>query len=383
MSKRYKKLITDMFLKADVRINGDRPFDIQVKNEGFYRRVLRDGQLGIGESYMDGWWECDAIDEMTSRFIRANLLEDTAKNIKYILNYFRVQLSDIGRISKAFEVGEKHYDLGNDLFENMLDKRMVYSCGYWANASNLEEAQEAKLDLICKKAGLKPGMRVLEIGCGWGSWAKFAAEKYGVEVVGVTVSVEQAEYAREYCKGLPVEIRVADYRTLDEEFDRVVSIAMFEAVGHKYFRTFMKVVDRCLKPDGLFVLHTIVGRTPIGPAQSTWLNKYIFPNGELPTLWQLSKSVEDIFVEEAYHHLIGDYEKTLAAWYDNFIANWDNIKDDYDERFFRMWVFYLKISKGIFMSRLIHLWQFVYSKDGISKAAGSFIHKHTNNLEPR
>ncbi len=372
-----------MFLKADIKINGNRPFDIQVHNEGFYRRVLRDGQLGIGESYMDGWWDCEAIDEMTSRFIRADLLEDTSKNIKFILNYLRVKLTDIGKVSKAFEVGEKHYDLGNELFEKMLDKRMVYSCGYWKNATNLDEAQEHKLDLICRKIGLKPNMTVLEIGCGWGSWAKYAAEKYGVSVVGVTISEEQAKYAREYCKGLPVEIRVADYRTLNEEFDRVVSIAMFEAVGHKYFRTFMEVVDRCLKPDGLFFLHTIVGRIPIGPAESTWLNKYIFPNGELPTLMQLSKAVEGIFVEEAYHHLIGDYEKTLHEWYNNFVANWDSLKGDYDERFYRMWVFYLKISCGIFQSRLIHLWQFVYSKDGLTGNLEGFINQYKDDFESR
>jgi len=365
MKSRYKDLIEQMFLKAGIEIDGKRPFDIKVINDKFYRKVLSDGQLGIGESYMDGWWECDRIDEMTCKFIKANLLKETSRNLRFILNYMKIKLSDIGKKSTAFEVGQKHYDLGNDLFKIMLDERMIYSCAYWKDADTLDKAQENKLDLICRKIGLKPGMRVLDIGCGWGGWAKYAAENYGVEIVGITVSKEQALYARNYCSGLPIEIRLEDYRNINEKFDRVVSIAMFEAVGSKYFRTFMKVVNRCLEDDGLFFLHTIVGSIPLGPAQSTWMNKYIFPNGELPTLAQISYASEGLFIEEAHHHFNTDYEKTLEVWYDNFLKKWPDISGSYDERFFRMWKFYLLISRGIFKSRLIHLWQFVYSKNGI------------------
>ena len=357
-----RKTIERIFLKANIRINGDRPFDIKVLNDGFYKRVLKNGQLGIGESYVDGWWECDQIDVMVEKFIRAGLLKDTSMNFRSVIDYLLVELSDIGRFEKAFEVGEKHYDLGNDLFRSMLDPGMNYSCAYWKNAGNLEQAQESKLDLICKKLDLKPGMTVLEIGCGWGGWAKYASEKYGVKVVGVTVSKEQADYAKRTCEGLPIEIQLKDYREITGVFDRVVSIAMFEAVGKKYIKTFMKVVERCLKDDGIFLLHSIIGTTPLGPAQSPWLNKYIFPNGELATLAQLSKSVEGLFVDESHHRLIGDYEKTIDAWYYHFVRNWDTIKDQYDERFFRMWKFYLLISKGIFMSGIIQLWQFVYTK---------------------
>jgi cyclopropane-fatty-acyl-phospholipid synthase len=360
-----KQIIEALFLKADIIINGTRPFDIQVKDDRFFRSVLLHGQLGIGESYMDGWWECDAIDEMVAKFIRAGLVTDISKKISHLIHFLWVKASPIGRKSAAFEVGTHHYDLGNELFLNMLDSRMIYSCGYWERAQDLEAAQKDKLDLICRKINLQPGMTVLEIGCGWGGWAKYAAENYGVSVTGLTVSKEQFQYATQQCVGLPVEIKLQDYREATGIYDRVVSIAMFEAVGNQYFRTFMKVVDRCLKDDGLFLLHSIIGRIPLGPAESPWLNKYIFPNGELPSLAQLSQSVEGLFVEEAHHHFGEDYEKTLEVWYQNFIQNWHKIQPLYDERFFRMWVFYLRLSKGIFKSRLIQLWQFVYSKDGI------------------
>jgi len=379
----YKKSIHDLFAKADITINGDRSHDIRVYNENFYKRIFRDGQLGIGESYMDGWWECDAIDEMVEKFINADLLKETEKNIRFILNYLRVKLSDIGHPSKAYEVAEKHYDLGNKLFEAFLDKRMVYSCAYWEKATNLDEAQENKLDLVCRKLDLKPGMKVLEIGCGWGSWAKYASEKYGVEVTGVTVSKEQAAYAKKNCEGLPVDIQLKDYREITGKYDRVVSIAMFEAVGKKYFRTFMEVAERSLKDDGVFVLHSIMGRIALGPAQSTFLNKYIFPNGELATLAQLSKAAEGLFTEEAHHQLTGHYEKTLEAWYQNFIANWPQLSGEYDERFFRMWKFYLQLSKGIFRSRIIQLWQFVYTKRGIPKKSTSMADLDISKFESR
>jgi cyclopropane-fatty-acyl-phospholipid synthase len=362
---RGRRPIEELFLKADIRINGDRPHDIRVLNDGFYERVLRHGDLGIGESYMDGWWECAAIDEMTSHFVRHDLHKGSYKNWRYALYYLGILLSGVGRRSKAFEVGRHHYDLGNDLFETMLDRRMIYSCGYWPNAATLDEAQERKLDLVCRKLDLRSGMRVLEIGCGWGGWAKFAAEKYGISVVGLTVSKEQQQYARKSCANLPIEIRLQDYREVNEQFDRVVSIAMFEAVGRHYHRTFMRVVDRCLKDEGLFCLHTIVGQTYYGPADARWLNTYIFPNGELPALAQIMKSVEGIFVVEAAHRFGADYDRTLAAWHTNFVAQWASIRDRYDERFYRMWTFYLLLARGLFQARLAHVWQFVFSKNGV------------------
>lgn len=364
-SSRAQALLGELFQRADVQFNGSRPFDIQVRDPRFYEKAIRFGDLGIGESYVDGWWDCEAIDEMASRFLMADLNRRFSYSLPFVAYYLQTLLSGIGRKGKAFEVGQHHYDIGNDLFTAMLDKSMAYSCAYWNNAETLEEAQRNKLELICRKADLKPGMRVLDIGCGWGSWSRYAAENYGVEVVGLTVSAEQMQYAQKACSGLPVEIRLSDYRDIEGQFDRVVSIAMFEAVGHRYYRTFMRTVNRCLKDDGLLVMHTILAQTHQGPAQARWLNEYIFPNGELPSLAQIMKSVEQIFVVEHAQHLDGDYERTLEAWYQNFLTHWPELKDRYDERFFRMWTFYLRISKGIFLSRLGHVWQFVFSKRGI------------------
>jgi cyclopropane-fatty-acyl-phospholipid synthase len=228
-------------------------------------------------------------------------------------------------------------------------------------------------------------MKVLEIGCGWGGWAKFAAENYGAEVVGLTVSKEQKAYAEKVCAGLPVEFRLQDYREATGQYDRVVSIAMFEAVGHNYYRTFMEVVNRSLKNDGLFFLHSIVGNEHVGAAEAAWLNKYIFPNGELPALAQIMKSAEGLFIVEALHHLQTDYERTLAAWHDQFVSNWpslSNSSNSYDERFFRMWKLYLQMSGGIFRSRIAHLWQCVFSKNGIP-GNGSPIHYDFGSYEAR
>ena len=362
---KYKTLVENLFADADVRIDGDRPSDIAVINDGFYQRTLVHGSLGLGEAYVDGWWEADRVDEVMYRFANAGLHRRSLKNLRLLFEVARLQISGIGRASKAFEVGRRHYDLGNDLFKTMLDAKMIYSCGYWNGAVTLEEAQEQKLDLTCRKLGLKPGMRVLDIGCGWGGWARFAAENYGVRVVGVTVSEQQLAYGREYCAGLPVELRLQDYRKVNERYDRIVSIGMFEHVGHRYHRTFMKVAERCLNDDGLVLLHTITGNEPVGSAEIPWITKHIFPNGEIPSLRQVTGSAEGIFVVEAMHHFGSDYEKTLAAWYDRFVANWKSIERSYDHRFYRTWTFYLLMARGFFRARAIHVWQVLLSKNGI------------------
>lgn len=364
-SNRAEALITELLLRADVRVGGDRPWDINVTDQRFFERVIRDGQLGMGEAYMDGWWDCKSVDEMSARFIRANLHDESIRDPRFIMQYLKNRLKGIGRKSLAFEVGEAHYDLGNDLFESFLDKTMSYSCGYWRDAKSLEEAQIAKLDLVCRKLDLRRGMKVLEIGCGWGGWARHAAEYYGVEVHGITVSKEQLDWARQHTDSLPLKFELMDYRDVKGSYDRVVSVAMFEAVGQSYFRIFMQKVAEVLKSDGQFLLHTIVSNQPIEAAQSRWLNTYIFPNGELPSLAQIMTAMEGLFVLEAAHHLDGDYALTLAEWDRRFVANWPKLSTKFDQRFYRMWRFYLQISQGIFKSRLCHLWQFVFTKDGI------------------
>jgi cyclopropane-fatty-acyl-phospholipid synthase len=268
--------------------------------------------------------------------------------------------------SRAFEVGEQHYDLGNDLYRAMLDKRLNYTCAYWKNAANLDEAQEAKLDLVCRKIGLKPGMHVLELGCGWGSFAKYAAEKYGAHVLGVTVSKEQVALGMEWCKGLPVELRLQDYRTVEGKYDAVISIGIMEHVGYKNYRTYMQVVDRCLKEDGIAFVHTIGGNDSWTTGDA-WLTKYIFPNGMLPSIAQLGTAMEGLFVMEDWHNFGPHYDKTLLAWHANFEQAWPELKGKYSERFHRMWRYYLLSCAGGFRSRAMELWQVVFTRFGTAQ----------------
>jgi cyclopropane-fatty-acyl-phospholipid synthase len=359
----------NLLAQADIKINGSRPWDMQVHNEKLYARVISQGSIGLGESYMDGWWDAQALDQFFYKLLSAELDQKVGLNWTTVMTYIKSKLINMQSKSRAFEVGERHYDLGNQLFEKMLDNRMVYSCGYWCKANSLDEAQENKLDLLCKKLQLKPGMKMLDIGCGWGGLAYWAAKNYGVSVTGITVSKEQAEYACKNCADLPVNIVLQDYRDVQGKFDRVVSVGMFEHVGYKNYDEFMSVAHRSLKDDGLFLLHTI-GNNVTAFATDPWINKYIFPNGMLPSMKQISASAEGKFVIEDWHNFGADYDKTLMAWHQNFDQHWDQLKSQYDERFYRMWKYYLLSCAGLFRSRQSQLWQVVMSKKGV---AGGYI----------
>lgn len=366
---REKQVIERILVGAGVRVDGDRPWDIRVKDPAFYGRVLAGGSLALGESYMDGWWECEALDQFFDKILYARLDKKVKKSIAIVTAAIRSRLSNRQRPSRAYDIGTRHYDIGNDLFSVMLDRGMNYSCGYWHKAATLDEAQEDKLDLICRKIGPAPGMRVLDIGCGWGGFARYAAETYGVEVVGITVSREQVRLARERCRGLPVRIELMDYRKLEGTFDRIVSVGMFEHVGERNYQAYMKVIQRCLAPDGLFLLHTIGSNNTVYNTDP-WINKYIFPNSMLPSAKQITTATEGSFVLEDWHNFGHDYDMTLMAWYQNFIGNWDRIKDLYDERFYRMWSYYLLSCAGSFRARRNQLWQIVFSKKGLRGGYG-------------
>jgi cyclopropane-fatty-acyl-phospholipid synthase len=362
---KYKKITEEILDYAGVKINGPNPWDIIVHNDDFYKRAITEGELGVGESYMDGWWDAEKVDELICKILQAQLDEKIKRKFSILFRLSLASLFNLQSKRRAFIIGERHYDLGNDLFQNMLDKRMNYSCAYWKDTNSLDEAQENKLELICHKIYLKPGMRVLDIGCGWGGFIKYAAEKYNAEVVGITVSKEQVELGMKLCEGLPVEIRLTDYRNLNEKFDRIVSVGMFEHVGRKNYRTFFKIANECLKDDGLFLLHTI-GSVKSRKSIDLWTHKYIFPNGMLPSAEQIGRAIEQLFVMEDWHNFGADYDKTLMAWDNNFIESWDKIKNKYSERFFRMWKYFLLSSAGSFRSRIRNqLWQIVLSKNGV------------------
>jgi len=356
-----KDIIERILAPAGITLNGEDPWDLRVNERRFYKRVFGEGSLGLGESYMDGWWECGRLDEFFARLLPTLPEEKIKKNWRLLARALAARIVNSGRRSKAFQIGERHYDRGNELFRHMLDERMVYSCAYWKEARGLDEAQEAKLDLICRKLRLQPGDKVLDIGCGWGSLARHAAENYKAEVLGITVSKEQALLGRELCRGLPVELKLEDYRDLAGKFDHVVSVGMFEHVGYKNHRTYMRKAHDCLKDNGLFLLHTI-GTDVSRIAGDPWTAKYIFPNSLVPSMKQISAAIEEFFVMEDVHNLGCYYDATLMAWFKNFDGNWDKLKGLYDERFYRMWKYYLLSAAGAFRSRCLQVWQIVLSK---------------------
>ncbi|MEO6330022.1 MAG: cyclopropane fatty acyl phospholipid synthase [Ginsengibacter sp.] len=359
-----QKTVSDILAKAGIKINGTDPWDLQIHNDRFYKRVLSEGTLGLGESYMDGWWDCDELDEFTFRVLRADLYKEAKLGLRSSINLLSAKLFNMQLKKKAAGNAQHHYDIGNKLYQFMLDKRMAYTCGYWKNTDNLDQAQENKLDLICKKIRLKEGQHVLDMGCGWGTFAKFAAEKYGVKVTGVTVSPKQVELGKEMCKGLPVEIKLQDYREVNGKYDHIVAIGLTEHIGYKNYRRFMQTVARCLKDDGLFLLHTI-GQPFSKTSSDPFINKYIFPNCLVPSIKQLSDAMERIFITEDIHNFGTYYDPTLVAWFNNFNRHWDEVKDEYGERFYRMWKYYLLANAGAFRARHNQLWQMVLSKKGV------------------
>jgi cyclopropane-fatty-acyl-phospholipid synthase len=356
------RVLTELLARADVAIGGSRPWDIVVHDERLFRSVMARGTLGAGESYMDGWWDCEQLDEMVFRVRRAQLEQHLPSRDLWLALLAKLRNPQSRR--RAFVIGERHYDIGDDLYARMLDRRMIYSCGYWRAAADLDQAQEHKLDLVCRKLGLERGMRVLDIGCGWGGAAQFAVERYGVSVTGITVSANQAAAARERCRGLPVEILLQDYRSLQGKFDRIFSLGMFEHVGVRNYRTYLNKVRELLAPDGLFLLHTI-GSNVSDTTTDPWIEKYIFPNSMLPSMAQIAAAAERIWVIEDWHDFGVDYDRTLLCWSRNIESRWAEIADRYGPRFRRMWHFYLMSSAAGFRARTSRLWQIVMSPQGL------------------
>lgn len=362
-------IIKKVLNRMGIVINGNAPWDIRVNDDRFYARFLKQGSLGLGESYMDGWWNCQRLDQFFERVLKHGIPWIAELNPISLVLFLKSKLLNLAPKSKAFVIGEEHYDRGNSLFQAMLDPTtMSYSCSYLkGNVFTLDEAQVAKLDLICRKLDLQPGQRVLDIGCGWGSFAHCAAIHYGVEVVGLTVSKEQVVLARERCKGLPVEIRLEDYRDIQGQFDHIVSVGMFEHVEPKNHRAYMEVVERCLKPEGLFLLHTIGARGNLN-SPDPWIRKYIFPLGQLPTRQQIVHSSNGLLSIKDWHEFGKYYDPTLMAWHKRFVEAWPELQAEYghqmEGRFRRMWEYYLLACAGSFRAGNIELWQIVLVHSG-------------------
>ncbi len=363
-----KRAVEALLREAGVGINGPDPWDIQVHDDRFYGRALRHGDLGLGESYVAGWWDCERLDELACRVLSRDLLAHAGAGWKTRLAALRHGLFNLQTVRRAPQVARVHYDLGNEFFEQMLGPTMAYSCGYWKHATDLDRAQDAKHDLICRKLEIGAGDRVLDIGCGWGAFARFAARKYGCRVTGITVSREQCDYARRSCAGLPVDVLLCDYRSRRLRplgpFDKVVSVGMFEHVGRKNYAAFMDVARDLLSDGGLFLLHAIGATASSG--MGAWVERNIFPNSELPRLADLAGVLAGRFIMEDWHNFGAYYDKTLMAWHDN-VERHPAAREFLKARgLYRGWRYYLLTCAGAFRARgRTQLWQVVLSKHGV------------------
>jgi cyclopropane-fatty-acyl-phospholipid synthase len=356
MSSKARDTVTRLFADSDVQVDGPRPTDIHVHDPRFYQRVLAQGSLGMGESYMDGWWDAEDLDG----FLTKLLVSDVDQRVHSWHETFAFAMAKVANLqsrARAFQVGERHYDIGNDLYQRMLDPRMIYSCAYWVDASTLEAAQVAKLNLTLDKLGLVAGQRVLDVGCGWGGALKHAVERYGVHGVGVTISKEQAELARQRVAGLPIEIRLTDYRELHEQFDHAYSIGMFEHVGPKNYRTYLEVVRRNLRGGGRFLLHTIGALRRTRNGIDPWIGRYIFPNAVIPKQKQILDALDGLFWVQGWQRIGRHYDTTLLAWRHNFEKAWPELSATRDNRFYRMWRYYLSSSAAGFRAGITDVWQ--------------------------
>jgi cyclopropane-fatty-acyl-phospholipid synthase len=367
--RRAQDLFVELLAKADIQVGGSRPWDLQVNDERIWMRLLRDGTLGAGEAYVDGWWDTPALDQFMDHILRARFDESLRENWTLVAQAVRARVLNLQSITRSFGNGQHHYDIGNDLYEPMLGGRLLYTCAYWRDATTLDEAQDAKLDLVCRKVGLRAGMRVLDLGCGWAGFAAFAAERYGVTVTGYTVSQEQVRWAKDHYPQLPIDIRLDDYRNATGTFDAVVSIGLMEHVGWKNYRGYMQLVDRLLAPGGVAFVHTIAGNIPRAHIEP-WFDKYIFPNAVLPTLARLASAMEGILIPEDVHNIGEDYDRTLIAWWHNFDAAWPTLRARYGDTFYRRWKYYLLSCAGAFRARSQQLFQLVMTRSGTTAPRG-------------
>ena len=361
---KFKEQAERLLAVAEVEINGSSPWDIQVHDDRLYARVFAEGSLGFGESYMDGWWDSAQLDETMARILGARIQDHLPRRLSTVKLALAAKWTNRQNQRRAWDVGDQHYNLGNDLFAATFDSRLTGSCGYWKEATDLDAAQDAKLDLICRKIGLEADQSVFDIGCGWGAFMGFAAERYGARCAGATISREQAAYVQQRYAHLPVEAQLKDYRDAAGSYDHVVSMGMFEHVGPKNYRAYFEKANELLKDGGFFLLHTI-GSNKSANAIDPWMDKYIFVNGVLPSVSQIGRAIEGLFIVEDWHNFGADYDKTLVAWYEKFASNWDSLKHAYDDRFYRMWKFYLLACAGGFRARNIQLWQLVLAKRGV------------------
>lgn len=355
-----KSLVSKAFAKVDIQIHGSRPWDLKVNDERFYMKLLIKGPLGFGEAFVDDWIECDRFDECLTRILKLESKNHPVMMWSWLRAYFTdLSSKKRGKIGSAI-----HYNFEKLIYEKMLDKAMTYSIGYWGENDDLERAQEKKLDLICRKLHLEPGMRVLDIGCGWGSFAQYATRMYNVSVVGINIAEKQIELAQQKYSHLPIEFRVQDYRDLKGNFDRIVSIGMAEHVGLKNYKRYLKIIRDCLKDEGLCLIEisTNTAMGSLARAMDPWFMRYFFPTAWLPTLCQFTCAADGLLLLEDLHNITENSEKTFLAWWDNLNKNWASLQNEIDHRTYLMFKYYLLSSVGAFRGGVARYWQLVFSK---------------------
>ncbi len=359
-----RNFIEPLLEKAGIAINGPGPQDMQVHDQRIFGRMLRHKNLGLGEGYMQGWWDCRRIDEFICRLLIAEADKRVQDSLLLCLANLPRKFINLQTKRGARHVARRHYDLSNDLFLSFLDQNKQYSCAYFINGDDLEQAQIRKLEMICNKLELGPQDSLLDIGCGWGGLARYAAETRGCQVTAVNISREQTDYAAQYCAGLPVKIERKDYREVQGRFSKIVSVGMFEHVGRKNHRIFMNTVHRLLDSRGILLLHTI-GDNESKDRCDPWISKYIFPRGLVPGIADMAKAADGLFVMEDWHNFGPHYDKTLMAWQANFEKSWNNLSLGFGKTFKRMWNYYLLSCAGAFRARSMQLWQIVFTKQGM------------------
>jgi cyclopropane-fatty-acyl-phospholipid synthase len=348
---------------------------IEVHDWRFFTRLLRGASVGVGESYMDGEWSSSDLVSLIRIMIanRRALRWITPGALLSIAGDKLIHALRANRLGRSKRNISAHYDLSNALYELFLDDTMTYSAAYFEDtAATLEDAQEAKYRRLAEKVRLDGDSHVLEIGCGWGGFASFAARTYGCRVTGITLSEQQATYAKDRMlrEGLDhlVDIEVVDYRKVRGSFDRIVSIEMLEAVGHRYLGTYFSAVDRLLAPNGLAAIQVITipeQRYDSYRRRPDFIQRYIFPGGHLPSLEALAATMgssSELYIDEVEN--IGmHYAETLHRWRTRFLDNTSEVRAlGFDERFVRMWEFYLAYCEGAFLARYINDLQLVLTR---------------------
>lgn len=371
MSARHT--VESLFGRAGIELGGNRPWDVHVHDERFFERLLAQGSLGFGDSYVEGWWDCDRVDELICRVLERDLEDEVGTDWRIHVQLLKAKLTNLQRPSRAADVAS-HYDAGNAFFERVLGPTMVYSCAYWRRAEDLDAAQTAKLELIAQKLDLQPGDHVLELGCGWGSLAAHLARTRGCRVTAVTISEPQATYARERCKGLPVDVVCCDYRDAEVAhrgpYHKLSCVGMLEHIGRKNYASFMQRCADLVVPGGLILLQTI-GTAVTTDATDPWIERRIFPGSVLPSPVDLTTSTEGKLLLEDWHAFSADYDRTLMAWHANFTAYDRSGELHRDAPFKRTWSYYLQSFAGCFRThRTIQLWQLVLSRPGTGTRPG-------------